>query len=90
MESWLSNFETNALPVHQATSLTWASQVVLVVKNPPASAGDTRDDPWIGKIPWRSTWQPTQVFIPGEPHGQRSLVGHSPYGRTESDTAEAT
>ena len=33
--------------------------------------------------------QPTPV-LPGESHGQRSLVGHSPYGCTESDVTEAT
>ena len=31
-------------------------------------------DPWVGKIPWRRKWQPTPVFLPGEFHGQRSLV----------------
>ena len=31
-------------------------------------------DPWIGKIPWRRAWQPTPVFLPGEPHKQRSQV----------------
>ena len=31
--------------------------------------------PWVGKIPWRRAWQPTPVFLPGESHGQRSLVG---------------
>ena len=32
-------------------------------------------DPWVGKIPWRSEWQPTPIFLPGESHhGQRSLV----------------
>ena len=35
-------------------------------------------------------WQPTPVFLPGEYHGQRSLVGCSPWGPTESDTTEAT
>ena len=39
---------------------------------------------------WRRKWQPTPVFLPGESHGQRSLVGCSPWGRTESDTTEAT
>ena len=33
-------------------------------------------------------WQPTPVFLPGESHGQRSLVGYSPQGRKESDTTE--
>ena len=35
-------------------------------------------DPWIKKIPWRRAWQSTPVFLPGESHGQRSLVGYSP------------
>ena len=34
--------------------------------------------PWVEKIPWRKKWQPTLVFLPGEPHGQRNLVGYSP------------
>ena len=43
-------------------------KVVLVVKNPPANAGDTRREfsPWVGKIPWRRAWQATPVFLPGE------------------------
>ena len=39
---------------------------------------------------WRRKWQPTPVFLPGESHGQRSLVGCCLWGRTESDTTEAT
>ena len=39
-------------------------------------------------ISWRRKWQPTPVFLPGKTHGQRSLVGCSPWGRTESDTTE--
>ena len=31
-------------------------------------------NPWVRKIPWRWQWQPTPVFLPGESHGQRSLV----------------
>ena len=38
-----------------------------------------RFDPWDGKIPLRRKWQPTPVFLPGKPHGQRSLVGYSPW-----------
>jgi len=54
--------------------------VALVVKNPPANAGDLRHgfDPWVGKVPWRRAWQPTPVFLPGDSHGQRSLAGYSP------------
>ena len=36
-------------------------------------------DPWVRKIPWRRKWQPTPVFLPGESHGQRSLVGYTAY-----------
>ena len=36
----------------------------------------------------RRDWQPTPVFLPGESHGQRSLAGYSPWGRTESDRTE--
>ena len=45
-------------------------------------------DPWVQKIPWSRKWQPTPVFLPGKFHGQRSLVGCSPWGHTESDTTE--
>ena len=41
-----------------------------------------RFDPWVPKIPWRREWQPTPVFLPGGFHGQRSLVGCSPWGCT--------
>ena len=47
-----------------------------------------RFDPCIGNIPWRRKWQPTPVFLPGKPHGRRSLTGHSPWGRKESDMTE--
>ena len=40
-------------------------------------------DPWVRKIAWRRKWQPTPVFLPGKTHGQRSLVGYSPWGCTE-------
>ena len=42
-------------------------------------------DPWVGKIPWRSKWQITPVFLLGKSHGQRSLVVYSPWGPKESD-----
>ena len=37
---------------------------------------------------WRRWWHPTPVFLPGKSHGQRSLVGCSPWGHEESDTTE--
>ena len=45
-------------------------------------------DSWVGKIPWRREWLPTPVFCPGEFHGQKSLVGCSPWGHKELDTTE--
>ena len=45
-------------------------------------------DPWVRKIPWRREWQPTPILLPGKFHGQRSLVGYSPWGRKELDTTE--
>ena len=49
-----------------------------------------RFKPWVGKIPWRRAWQPTPVFLPGKAHGQRSLVGYSPWGHKELDTIKVT
>ena len=83
--------------LHQAASqwgdlspyslICMVSQVVLVVKNLPASARCERPwfHPWAGKIPWRRKWQHAPVFLPGKFHRQRSLVGYSP---SESDTTE--
>ena len=44
--------------------------------------------PWVGKIPCSRKWQPTPMFLPGESHGQRSLVGYSPWTQKESDTTQ--
>ena len=59
-----------------------ASQVALVVGNLLANAGD------VGLIP--ASGSSPAVFLPGEFHGQRRLVGYSPEGRKELDTAETT
>ena len=59
----------------------WASQVVLVVKNPPANAGDIGNagsGPGSGRSPEGGHGNP---LLPGESHGQRRLVGYSPWGR---------
>ena len=47
-------------------------------------------DPWVGKSLWSRKWQRTPAFLPGESHGQRSLVSYSPWGCKESDMTEAT
>ena len=64
-----------------------------MVKNPSANAGNKkrcRLDPWVRKIPWSRKWQPTPIFLPGESHGQRSLVGYIPWGHKELDMIEVT
>ena len=43
---------------------------------------------WVGKTLRKRAWQPTPVSLPGEFHGQRSLVGYSPQGHKESDMTE--
>ena len=60
-----------------------------MVKNLPVNAGDE------GSISGQEDslsrkWQPTSVFLPGKFHGQRSLVGYSPCGHTESNMTEHT
>ena len=91
----LKHGTTREVPIPQFKmkyTMQWASHVVLVVKNLLVNAGDMRPgfSPWIGKIPWRKAWQPIPVFLPGEPRGQGSPVGCSPWGHKESDMTETT
>ena len=64
----------------------------VTVTNPPAMQEPQETQVWpLGsKIPWRSALQPTPVFLSGEPHGQRSLVGYSPQSHKKVDTTEVT
>ena len=77
--------------------MTEASQVVLLVKNPPANAGDVTNRGSVphgggGEYPWRRAWQPTPVFLPGEspwtegPGGLQSIGSHR-VGQDRSDLA---
>ena len=76
----INEVSANQKKIYIVYEFIWASQ--MVVKNLPAKAGDMRlgFDPRVGKIPWRKTWQPTPVLLPGESHGQRKLAGYSPWG----------
>ena len=75
--------EWGSIPSGKATpplGLSWW----LSSKEFACNAGDA------GSIPWRRKWQPTPVFLPGKSHGQRSLVGYSPWGRKGSDVTDVT
>ena len=47
-------------------------------------------NPWVRKIPWRRAWQPIPLFLPGESHEQRRLVGYIPEGHKESNMTKVT
>ena len=66
---------------------SYDSLVAHMVKNLPAMQ-ETWVHPWVRKIPWRRAWQPTPLFLRGESHGQRSLVGYSPWGHKVPNTTE--
>ena len=66
----------------------WASDLVLVVKNPPASAEVARDVgliPGSGRSPRNTHYS---SILAGKFHGQRSLAGYSQWGYKESNTTE--
>ena len=67
--------------------------MALVVKNPPARAGDVRDMdsiPGTGRSPGGGLSSPLQYSCLGNPHGHRSLVGYGPQGRRESVRTKVT
>ena len=64
------------------------SWVVLVVKDPPANAGDVRDAgsiPGLGRSPGGGHSNPLQCSCLENPHAQRSLADYSPWVHKESD-----
>ena len=60
----------------------WRAAIHGVAKsqNLPAMQETQVQSSWVRKILWRRKWQPTPGLLPGEFHGQRSLVGYSPWG----------
>ena len=54
-------------------------------KESTCNAGNPGFNSWVGKIPWRREWPPTPIFLPGEFHGQRSLVGYMGSQRVRHD-----
>ena len=74
--------------MHPLKSCAWGFSRGSVVKNLPASAGDAGSIPGSGRSPGEGNGYPLQVFLPGESHGQRSLVDYSPWGCRESERTE--
>ena len=66
--------------------------MALVLKNLPVNAGNASSsfDPWVGNTPGGSSGNPTTLFLPGESHGQRSLVSYSPCGHKETQRSTHT
>ena len=56
-------------------------------KESTCNAGDPGSTPGLGRSPGGGN-VPTPVFVPGECHGQRNLMGYSPWGRKEPDMTE--
>ena len=69
----------------------WASQAAWWLKKKKSAVQEMPKTQiwhsWV-EISWNRKWQPTSVFLPGQFHGQRSLVGYSPWGRKKADTTE--
>ena len=80
----MQNFQT---VFQNGCTILWASQVAQTVKNLPVMR-----ETWVRFLGWedplRRKWQSTPVFLCGEFHGQRSLVGYSPWGHKQPDMTE--
>ena len=57
-------------------------------KESTCDVGDLGSIPGLERFPWTREELPTPIFFPGESQEQRSLVGYTPWGHTESDTTE--
>ena len=75
VESDINKTDTQSQLVNLLAVFFGASQVALVVKDLPATAGDRRHqfDPWVWKIPWRRKWQPTPGQRSEEPGRLQSM-----------------
>ena len=83
-----SGFSRETEIIDYILDYTWASPVVLVVKESACQCGRCKRwgfTAWVGKIPWSRKWYPTPEFLPGNVHGQGSLAGYSPWGHKELD-----
>ena len=90
---------TETTEVHQChSSVSWQNYVMLIIPSgaslvaqrvkPACNAGDLGSIPGSERSPGERKWQPTPVLLPGNSHGQRSLLDYSPWDHKESDTTE--
>ena len=82
--------KTGLLPIQEPRFDPWSGNFPggSDSKESACNAGDPGSISGWGRFPWRRERLPTLGFLPGEFHGQRSLVGCSPWGRKELDTTE--
>ena len=85
-----STFYWKSLTAHTYTYTHEDSPGGASGKRSTCSAADSRHgfSPWVGKIPWRSKWQPTPVLLPGESPWTKEPAGYGPWGRKELGTTE--
>ena len=89
-----SSVEGSPQGLPQAQAHLWVSgeessiQALVLQKNEGAGFAmqETWFDPWVSNIPCRKEWPRTPVFLPGEFHGQRKLVGYIVHGVAKSWT----
>ena len=89
----ISNSKYLSFPRHICFQISTHSLVVVVVKESACQCRRFKRhgfSPWVGMIPWSKEWQPTPVFLPGKSHGQRNLMGYSPWCCRKLDTTEHT
>ena len=84
---WFNLQNTSRIQPTIIAATTLASLVAQTVKNLPAMQ-EIQVQSLGQEDTWRRKWQPTPVFLPGEFHGQRSLVGYSPWGHQELELTE--
>ena len=80
-------FSLPCISIMKSMLVNRASLVAQMVKHFPVIQ-ETQVQPLAWEDTWRREWQPTPVLLPGEFHGERSLVGYSPWDLKESDTTE--
>ena len=92
-EAWCARFIGSQRVGHDwVNELNWiwkgGTSPVAQQKQSACNVGDYGFGPWVRKSPSRRKWQPTPVFLPEKSHGQRSLVGYSPWGSQKSRTQQ--